>query len=474
VGPELRHLARVLVVVLTMSGALASVASAATTTIAEGVELRGGPRFAGSQTTWFESGKRQVAIRGRGSRGVPRTLLSQALSDHEDETGEFSESEATGYAASPSHVLLDVSARSGSRRYMQYVFEARVLARARDAATSTTIGSCSARYDAFTPPGVPVAGTGGGFSPAASALDGSIAVASGCPRATVRDLASGAVLRELPALGSDVRIAGRFVSWRAGAAGQPGEITVYDWQAGQEGYRIPLAPDSASAVYDLRADGSVATVQFAGPPGCDTGTLRWHSPDNPDGTPVLGAAPCARALAVDGDRAAIVTAGDTGAQVIADIGPDGTRRDLAWLGTGARRTGEVDYAAGRVAYALRGCDGRARILVAEDALQPEPTECARVTITRARRSGPRLRVAGTTDAGFRGRLRITYTRRAGRRTRSFTRTTQATGGAFSATVTLPRLARTPGGSPGLVTVRFPGDATYLPATATRAVRRGRS
>ena len=99
--------------------------------------------------------------------------------------------------------------------------------------------------------------------------------------------------------------------------------------------------DAACTIADLDAGSRVLEI------GCGTGKLTWHSLAEPAGHE-LPVAPCAAAVAVDAGMAAVVAAapGVAGRLVVAEVGADGSRRDLAWLGSGKRRVGAIDYAGG--------------------------------------------------------------------------------------------------------------------------------
>jgi hypothetical protein len=450
------HLAALVAVLCALAAAPA--ASARTETVGKDESLAFGPRLAGGEALWLSGRTGTVSIEaGRGGGALFSTTLS---SSSDDETGEFDQTSAVSFSASASHLLLDTARSSGSSKYRQYDLSAQTMAVLRSAGSPQTIGQCSVHVDAFigdpqvTPP------TPG------SALDGTIAVAKGCPRATVRDLATGQVLRELPALGRDVRLAGRYVASRIG-----NEIVVYDWQAGQEAYRFPLAAPTAG--FDLGADGAVATVQFPGALLCETGKLRRHSAAAPTGVE-LPVAPCTTDVELDAGKAAIVAGAvdSASAVVIAEVAADGARRDLAWLGTGRRRVGGLDYAGGTAAFALRDCAGAARILRAQGEVDRPATECAGLRISAARIRGRTLRVTGGAAADFSGPLRLVLRLRVGRRIRRIVRTVQVNDGAFSLSTRLPAWARARRAARfARISLTFRGNATYLSESRARSVRR---
>ena len=177
----------------------------------------------------------------------------------------------------------------------------------------------------------------------------------------VVDLATGGTLRELPELGVEPRLAGRYVASLVSPATGPKQVLVYDWQAGAEAYRITLASGTTLAAFDLQADGGVALAQFAGAAGCGTGRLTWHSPTEPAGRE-LPVAPSAAAVGVEGGEGGCGGCGAGGG------GPRrrgrGRRRRRAprprVAGFGDRRVGGLDYAGGIAAYAVRGCTGSPR------------------------------------------------------------------------------------------------------------------
>ena len=89
--------------------------------------------------------------------------------------------------------------------------------------------------------------------PFAIDADGSRLLTAG-PRGntvTLADLASN-TSRELPAVGLDVRVAGRYVAWVTAE----GQVVIYDYEAGRELYRVSGAA-RANQSLDLQADGKV-------------------------------------------------------------------------------------------------------------------------------------------------------------------------------------------------------------------------
>jgi hypothetical protein len=450
------HLA---VVAAVLCGLVAAPAAAARIeSVGKDESLAFGPLIAGQQVLWLPSKTGDVSIEASGGAGALYRTTLRSSSD--DETGEFANAAAVSFSASASHLLLDTARSSGSNKYRQYDFGAQTVAIARAGGSPQTIGECSLHVDAFT--GDPQ------FTPPApeSALDGRVAVAAGCPRATVRDLATGQVLRELPALGRHVRLAGRYVASRIG-----NEIVVYDWQAGQEAYHVSLAGPSVG--FDLEADGDVVTVQFPGAPLCATGKLRRHSQAAPAGVE-LPVAPCTTDVELDAGKAAIVARAldSASAVVIAEVAEDGTRRDMAWLGTGRRRVGGLDYAGGRAAWALRDCGGAVSLLRAEGGFERRPTECPRTRIDSARIRGRTLRVTGVTSREFSGRLRVVLRLRVGTRVRRVVRFVAVRAGTLAFTHRLPTWARSRRAARfARLSLTFLGDATYLPETRGRSVRR---
>ena len=187
-------------------------------------------------------------------------------------------------------------------------------------------------------------------------------------------------------------------------------------------------------------------------PGCATGVLSWHTPAAPAGAK-LPVAPCTAEVAVDGGRAVVVAAAGTG-RTLAEAGADGTRRDLAWIGSGAARAGGLDYAGGVAAYALTRCGGRVELLRSTGEAEPQAVECPRLVLKRASRRGRTLRVRATIAPAVTARVTLAY-RIAGRTLR---RSLAPRRGVLSLDLRLPARA---GGRRGTLTLTFPGDDTYL-------------
>jgi hypothetical protein len=436
------------------AAAFAPAASARTDVVGLESLVVGGPALSGDGVVWARASAGVDVMRSRASGGSAQKLFSRQIDSYSDEdTGEISSGGAAGFSASPAFALIDTTTTSGSSKYSQYNFTAQTDAVPTAGGTAKAVAGCSVHGDYFN--------GGGPAQPGPprtrSAIDGSVAVLAGCGAPVVRDVASGEVLRTLPDLGADPRIAGRFV-----ASASAGKIVVRDWEADAVAYEIPI---DGTFAYDLEPDGTVATVRFLGAPSCANGVLRFHSPGTPEGVE-SAVKPCAAVVSADAGRAAVVTAGPDGDQVIAAVGADGSRTDLARLGSGARRTAGIDYAGGEVAYAVKNCDGDARIARSAPPLDRTlKTGCPRLKVKRARISGGRLLVSGKADPAFRGRLEVEYSLGIGKRTRFFSRTVEVRDGAFSFSARLPswigskRADRT-----GDLDVSFAGDEVYEAAS----------
>jgi hypothetical protein len=451
---------------------LAPAAEAKTQRTALADSLADGPVLVDGTTLWMDL---EAKVRSAGPGTRSRIVASQDLpSNYDDEeTGEFRSSRAVSFSASPTHVLIDSRVTSGSRKYSQYSYDLSTAAFPRAGGASRRIGSCQGSVDAFNHPGAL------GPPDPVSAVDGTTAVASSCPRPVVVDLATGATLRELPELGVEPRLAGRYVASVVIPSTGPKQVLVYDWQAGAEAYRITVAPESGSVSFDLQADGSVALVQFTRPdsPACSTGRLSWHTPAEPVGR-ALPAAPCAATVAASGGKAAIVAdappPAPEGNLVVAEVGSDGTRRDLGWLGSGRRRGGAIDYADGTAVYAVLGCNRKLAIMSASGPPESEPLDCLFPRISSARLTGRTLRVRGTVNGTvtrrFTGRLALSYRLGVGKRVFTVRRSVHASAGRFSALLRAPdgvrsrRAARR-----GRLRVSFAGDDIFRPAAVSRLV-----
>jgi hypothetical protein len=443
--------------------ALAPAAAAETRTVATADSVADGPVLVDGTALWMDAGADVEAARpGRSPLRVAHKNLPEDFED--EDAGDFRSSGGEAFSASRTHVLIDSRVTNGSAKYFQYNYEYTTTAFERGAGIGRPLGTCSFHADNFNGPGTPIQAP-------RSALDGTTAAAWSCPGAFVFDLKTGQKLRQLPTLGAEPRVAGRYVASRVSSTTAPDQIVVYDWQAGAEAYRIPLAGPGPAA-FDLQADGSVTVVQFSGAAACGTGTLTWHTPAEPAGRP-LPVAPCAATVAVDGGKAAIVAEAPAPAPaqsfVVAEVGSDGTRRDLGWLGSGRRRVGEIDYAGGTVAYAVRGCTGSAAITTASGPPEARPLDCVFPAVG-ASISGRRLRVRGGTNRRFSGSLLLSYRVRIGRRIFTVRRRVAADAGKFSGVLTLPASIRSRRAArSGRVRVSFAGDDVFRPAAVSRLV-----
>jgi hypothetical protein len=447
--------------------ALAPAAQAKTERVSLVDGLLRGPVLVDGTTLWLESTGGGVAVESANPGVSPRRVAGRTYPrDFDDEdTGEFRTASAVGFSAGTTHVLIDSRISSGSIKTSQYDYDLSSEAYPRAGGASRRIGSCRGHVDGFNHPGA--------FGPPdpGSAVDGTTAVASSCPRPVVVDLATGGTLRELPELGVEPRLAGRYVASLVTPTTGPKQVLVYDWQAGADVYRIALAAATKVAAFDLQADGSVALVQFAGAAGCATGKLTWHSLAEPAGRE-LPVAPCAAAVGVDGGKAAVVAAapGVADRLVVAEVGADGARRDLAWLGSGQRRVGAIDYAGGIAAYAVRGCTGVAAIMNSDGPPEPRALDCLFPRLKRVRIFGRKLRVTGTTNDDFSGPLVLRYRLRVGTRIFTVQRTAGVRSGDFTALLTLPASIRSRRAARhGRLRVSFAGDEVFQRATVSRLV-----
>jgi hypothetical protein len=447
--------------------ALAPAAQAKTERVSLVDGLLLGPVLVEGTTLWLESTGGGVAVESANPGVSPRRVAARTYPRNfdDEDTGEFRRASGVGFSAGTTHVLIDSRISSGSSKYSQYDYDLSSEAYPRDGGPSRRIGSCRGHVDGFNHPGAL------GPPDPGSAVDGTTAVASSCPHPVVVDLATGGMLRELPELGVEPRLAGRYVASLVSPATGPKQVFVYDWQAGTEAYRITLASGTTVAAFDLQADGGVALAQFAGTAGCATGRLTWHSPTEPAGRE-LPVAPCAAVVGVDGGKAAVVAAasGVAGRVVVTEVGADGARRDLAWLGSGDRRVGGLDYAGGIAAYAVRGCTGVAAIMNSGGPPEPRALDCLFPRLKRVRIFGRRLRVTGTTDDDYSGPLVLRYRLRVGTRILTVQRTVAVRSGAFTALLTLPASIRSRRAARrGRIRASFAGDDVFQRATVSRLV-----
>jgi hypothetical protein len=447
--------------------ALAPAAQAKTERVSLVDGLLLGPVLVEGTTLWLESTGGGVAVESANPGVSPRRVAARTYPRNfdDEDTGEFRRASGVGFSAGTTHVLIDSRISSGSSKYSQYDYDLSSEAYPRDGGPSRRIGSCRGHVDGFNHPGAL------GPPDPGSAVDGTTAVASSCPHPVVVDLATGGMLRELPELGVEPRPAGRYVASLVSPATGPKQVLVYDWQAGTEAYRITLASGTTVAAFDLQADGGVALAQFAGTAGCATGRLTWHSPTEPAGRE-LPVAPCAAVVGVDGGKAAVVAAapGVAGRVVVTEVGADGARRDLAWLGSGDRRVGGLDYAGGIAAYAVRGCTGVAAIMNSGGPPEPRALDCLFPRLKRVRIFGRRLRVTGTTDDDYSGPLVLRYRLRVGTRILTVQRTVAVRSGAFTALLTLPASIRSRRAARrGRIRASFAGDDVFQRATVSRLV-----
>ena len=447
--------------------ALAPAAQAKTERVSLVDGLLRGPVLVDGTTLWLEATAAGVAVRSAKPGVSPQRVAARTYPSayDDEETGEFRTASGVGFSAGTTHVLIDSRISSGSSKYSQYQYDYSSDAYPRAGGPSRPIGSCKGHVDSFNHPNAL------GPPDPASAVDGTTAVASSCPSPVVVDLATGGTLRELPDLGVEPRLAGRYVASLVTPSTGPKQVLVYDWLAGAEAYRITLASGTMVSAFDLQADGSLALTQFARAPACGTGMLTWHSPTEPAGRE-LPVAPCAAVVGVDGGKAAVVAAvpGATGRLVVAEVGADGARRDLAWLGSGDRREGAIDYAGGTAAYAVRGCTGVAAIMNSGGPPEPRALDCLFPRLKRVRIFGRKLRVIGTTNDDFSGPVVLRYRLRVGTRTFTVQRTVGVRSGHFTALLTLPASIRSRRAARrGRLRASFAGDEVFQRATVSRLV-----
>jgi hypothetical protein len=210
----------------------------------------------------------------------------------------------------------------------------------------------------------------------------------------------------------DLELAGRYLAYNAypiSPTGTSQTVTVvHDWVAGTKVYEIPRVNS-----FDLQDDGTLAvSTGQIDDLDCSDGKLAWYSIAQPT-EHVLPVKPCSSEVRIVGGRIAVVAAGSGGDEpMLALVGLDGARTDVARLGTGLRR-GELDFDGARVAYALGNCLGGADILT-ESATAPsprdEPIACPVGGLPRKASLGPKDTTAHVNvncPRGCRGRITLT-------------------------------------------------------------------
>ncbi len=424
--------------------------------VADADSLWEGPRIVDGGVAWLEYDVARWAVRAtRGGEAVTAAKGGVPVEDLETDESDDDISTAGlpgGFAAAGRVATLELLSSGGNTKARQFNTTSDVRrVRLEAGGGAPPLVSCSETADTF------------GANPAvsaATATDGRTIAVSQCRITKLFDAATGAKLAEFPQLIDKLALAGRSLAYADGPA-----IVVRDWQAGAEAYRVPVTGSPKALAFDVQDDGALALAVFAQTPKCGGAPLTWHTPAAPAGV-VLPAAPCTADVAVDGGRAAVV-AEVPGGHVVAEVAPDETRRDLAWLGTGRALAGSLDYRAGTAAYALTRCGGGSTIHLSSGAATPEAVDCVGIRLTLARVSGGRLAVQGV--LAVRDTVRLTMTLRAGGRT--WRRRVTASSGRFALRLALPARARR---RAVRLTVRYGGDAVYRPETTRQTVRPPRS
>lgn len=381
-----------------------------------------GPRLAGPSLFYAENGSRRIVLRLATPDTKARKLatLSPPPSppDEEEESpGDFV-SFSSELAGSPDRLAYKSVVFSGNARYQ--VGQSRLHLH-----EGTLTGEFGRTLDC---------GHSDIYSPAASALDidGPRVAYSDCTgRVVVRDHSGPTTTETIVSAGDGlaigvVKIAGRYLAYNAypiGPTGTSPTVTVvHDWVANTKLYEIPRVSS-----FDIQDDATLAvSTGQVDDLDCGDGKLAWYSAAQP-AEHVLPVKPCTSEVRISGNRIAAVAAGaDETERMVALVSLDGSRTDVARLGTGLRR-GEIDFDGARVAYALGNCFGGADLLTESataPALRTERPGCPVRGLPSRASLGPKdsaTFVDVDCPLGCRGRMTITAeiggkTKQVGKRT----------------------------------------------------------
>jgi hypothetical protein len=435
-----------------------------------------GPRLAGESVFYGEVGKRRIALR-LASPGTTRRKLADLSpppgpSDPEEESpGDYNQY-SSAIESSPDWLAFKAVVSSGNARYQQGMSSLSLYGGTLTGPFGRTESCSNNNY----------------YGPAAAALDvdGSRSASSNCDGSVVIRDHSGASPDTTFSPGNmlavgDLELAGRYLAYNAypiGPTGTSPTVTVvHDWVANAKVYEVPRVNS-----FDLQDDGTLAvSTGQVDDLDCSDGKLAWYSIAQPT-EHVLPVKPCTSEVRIANNRIAVVAAGSEGDErMLALAGLDGTRTDVARLGTGLRR-GELDYDGARVAYALGNCLGGADILTesaTSPALRDEPIACPVGGLPRKGSLGPKDTAAHVNvncPRGCRGRILLTAqvngkTRHLGTRTVSIHPEDACLAKIHRVSIksSMRALLRRRGSLLGRVTVAT-SDRNGAPRVATRAFR----
>jgi hypothetical protein len=369
-----------------------------------------GPRLAGESVFYGEMGSKRTVLRLATPGTKARKLITlnpppSPPDPDEESPGDFV-SFSDEIAASAQRLAYKVVVVSGNGRYQ--VGNSRLL----------LYGGGTGLVDDFSR--LEDCGHSDIYSPAAAALDidGPRVASTNCTgNVVIRDYTGPTPTEKSVSAGSGLaigtaRMAGRYLAYNAypiGPTGTTPTVTVvHDWVADTKVYEIPRVTN-----YDIQDDGTLAVATGeVDDLDCSKGKLAWYSVAQPT-EHVLPVKPCTSEVRIAGNRIAANAAGENGTdRVFALVGLDGTRTDVARLGTGMRR-GTIDYDGTRVAYTLGNCLGGADLLTesaSAPALRDEPVACPVGGLPKKASLGPKDKAAHVNvkcPRGCRGRIEIT-------------------------------------------------------------------
>ena len=389
-------------------GPVAAPASAEPTRVDRvGTDRITGPRLAGPSLFYAENGSRRVVLRLASPDAEARKLISLSPpplppSPDDESPGDFVSS-SFEIGASADRLAYKTVAVSGNARYQ--VGQSRLTLFA-----GATSGEFARSLEC---------GHNDIYSPAASALDidGPRVAFSDCTgRVVIRD--HSAATETIVSAGEGLaigtaKIAGRYLAYNAHPIGPTGTsptvTVVHDWVANTKLYEIPRV-----ASFDVQDDGTLAvSTGQVDDLDCSDGKLAWYSAAQPT-EHVLPLKPCTADVRIAGGRIMAIATGDSADEhVLALVGLDGARTNVARLGPLSLRRGSPDYDGTRVAYALGNCIGGADLMTesaTSPVLQTNRVTCPVGGLPSKGKLGPKDRYAPVSvkcSRGCRGRIAIT-------------------------------------------------------------------
>ncbi|HEX2127130.1 MAG TPA: hypothetical protein VHF45_11300 [Thermoleophilaceae bacterium] len=395
-------------VAVIVAGALAAPAGAEPTRVDRiPGDVIEGPRLAGDSVFYGEVGRRRIALR-LASSVPPRRKLAELSpppsppDEEEGSPGDYVEY-SSAIEASSEWLAFKQVVSSGNARYQQGTSSLSLFGGTLTGDFGQTETCSNNNY----------------YGPAAAALDvdGARSASSNCDGSVVIRDHSGASPNTTVSAGNmlaigDLDLAGRYLAYNAYPISPTGTsqatTVVHDWVANTKAYEVPRV-----ASFDLQDDGTLAvSTGQIDDLDCSDGKLAWYSIAQPT-EHVLPVKPCTSEVRIVGGRIAVVAAGSNETErMLALVGLDGARTDVARLGSGLRRGG-LDFDGERVAYALGNCLGGADLFTAPanaPVLRDEPIACPVGGLPKKGSLGPKDTAAHVNvncPRGCRGRLTLT-------------------------------------------------------------------